>query len=58
MVNKNNEIKWILQGTWDNKMEAAKVLSSSQKLLKGAHNGKPLVETGTLKQIWKRNLPP
>jgi len=57
VVNKDGDFKWVLQGTWDNKMEAAKVLSSSQKLVKGQHN-KPLVETGTLKQIWKRVLPP
>lgn len=57
VVNKEGEFKWVLQGTWDNKMEAAKVLNSSQKLVKGAQN-KPLVETGTLKQIWKRVIPP
>ncbi len=54
-MNKNDEIKWVLQGTWDNKMEAAKVINSSPKLSKGS---KPMVETGTLKKIWQRVLPP
>lgn len=56
IVNSDGDIKWVLNGTWDNKMEAAKVVNSSQKFVKGS--SKPVVETGTPKLIWKRVFPP
>ncbi|GFS49316.1 oxysterol-binding protein 1 [Nephila pilipes] len=44
--------KFVLQGTWDNKMEAARVLNSH-----GSVKGKPLLETSTPKTIWRRQFP-
>lgn len=54
VFNKDNEIKWVLNGSWDAKMEISKVVSSTQKT-KGS---KPVIETGTPKLIWKRTIPP
>ncbi|CAG2110463.1 unnamed protein product [Medioppia subpectinata] len=45
--------KWVLQGTWDNKVEASKVINSH-----GSAKGKPILETATPKVIWKRVYPP
>ncbi|RWS29937.1 hypothetical protein B4U80_06650 [Leptotrombidium deliense] len=53
VIDKNGIPKWVLQGTWDMKMEAAKVISSH-----GSSKGKPILETATPKVIWKRVLPP
>lgn len=55
VVNKDDQIKWVLNGTWDNKMEASRVVNSSQKSEK---NSKPVIETETPKLIWKRVFPP
>ncbi|GBM53080.1 Oxysterol-binding protein 2 [Araneus ventricosus] len=44
--------KFVLQGTWDNKMESARVLNSH-----GSVKGKPLLETSTPKTIWRRQFP-
>ena len=53
VVDKDNSPKWVLQGTWDNKIEAAKVIDSQ-----GTSKGKPILETSTPRIIWKRNLSP
>ncbi|KAF7489040.1 Oxysterol-binding protein 1 [Sarcoptes scabiei] len=55
VVSKDEKIKWVLNGTWDNKMEACKVVNTKQLISK---NSKPLVETGTPKLIWKRRMQP
>ncbi|XP_055945892.1 oxysterol-binding protein 1-like [Argiope bruennichi] len=44
--------KFVLQGTWDNKMESARVLNSH-----GSVKGKPLLETSSPKTIWRRQFP-
>ncbi|XP_054717712.1 oxysterol-binding protein 1-like [Uloborus diversus] len=44
--------KFVLQGTWDHKMEVARVLNN-----RGSVKGKPLLETSTSKVIWKRQFP-
>ncbi|XP_033627071.1 oxysterol-binding protein 1-like [Asterias rubens] len=52
----NNTAKFILSGTWDQKMEYAKVLHTS--LDKGSR-GKPLYQTAPPKMLWQKNpLPP
>ncbi|RWS12708.1 hypothetical protein B4U79_11050 [Dinothrombium tinctorium] len=53
VIDKNGQPRWVLQGTWDAKMEAAKVISSH-----GSSKGKPILETATPRVIWKRNFPP
>lgn len=44
--------RWVLRGTWDEHMEAAKVLSTSDS------GSKPVFETGEYKTVWKRKYPP
>jgi len=53
VTDSEGSVHWVLSGTWDNKLEAAKVLSSSQDLGKG----KPRLETGPAKVLWKRKWP-
>ena len=53
VVDKEGTPKWVLQGTWDNKIEAAKVIKSH-----GSAKGKPILETATSKTLWKRVHPP
>lgn len=52
-MDKDKTVKWVLNGTWDNKMEACKVLNPKQ-----LNYSKPVIETGTPKLIWKRVLQP
>lgn len=44
--------RWVLRGTWDEQMEAAKVISTKE------HGSKPVFETGDYKIVWKRRYPP
>ncbi|GAB6026499.1 hypothetical protein CHUAL_012924 [Chamberlinius hualienensis] len=53
IMDKDGVVKWILSGTWDNKMDAAKVLSIQNDV-----KGKPVLETSQPKTLWKRRLPP
>ncbi|XP_015917026.1 oxysterol-binding protein 1 isoform X2 [Parasteatoda tepidariorum] len=53
VTDKDGNAKFVLQGTWDNKMECARVLSTQ-----GSVKGKPLLETSTPKTIWRRQYPP
>lgn len=46
------QVKWVLNGTWDNKMEVAAVTSTS-----GSPEN-PVYKTGNYKTIWQRRLPP
>lgn len=46
-------VKWVLSGTWDNKMEACTVLG-----IKEDSKGKQLLEKGPSKVLWKRKYPP
>ncbi|XP_076045090.1 oxysterol binding protein isoform X2 [Oratosquilla oratoria] len=41
--------KWFITGTWDDKLEACKVISQSQR-----SGGKPVYETGPPKVLWRR----
>lgn len=49
VVDSSGDAKWVLQGTWDNKVEASRVINSRSS------KGKPLLETSTPKVIWKKN---
>ncbi|KAI1293548.1 Oxysterol-binding protein 1 [Halotydeus destructor] len=48
VVDKEGVAKWVLNGAWDNKIEASKVIKSSSS------KGKPVLETATPKLLWKR----
>ena len=45
-------VKWVLSGTWDDWMEAAKVID--QKMIKGQQ----VFETESQNLLWKRRIPP
>lgn len=52
IMNAANQVKWVLNGTWDNKIEIAPVISTS-----GSPES-PVYKTGTYKNVWTRRLPP
>ena len=45
--------KWVLTGTWDKRMEAAKVVHIDE-----SNRGKPVFETGPHVCIWEKRPPP
>ena len=49
VTNKDGEAKWVLTGTWDKKMEGAKVLHVDE-----SNKGKPVFETGQNITLWER----
>ncbi|XP_013788509.2 oxysterol-binding protein 1-like [Limulus polyphemus] len=53
VTDKEGRANWVLQGTWDHKIEGARVVGSH-----GSVKGKPLLETSTPKVLWKRVMPP
>ncbi|XP_044002352.1 oxysterol-binding protein 1 isoform X2 [Aphidius gifuensis] len=52
VMNANKEVKWVVQGTWDNKIEIAPVISTSGS----ADN--PVYKTGPYVLAWIRRPPP
>ena len=52
VTDKSGTARWVLRGTWDDQMEAAKVLSTTQQ------GSKPIFQTGEYKLVWKRRFPP
>lgn len=52
IMNEDNEVKWVLRGIWDNKIEIASVLSTS-----GTAES-PVYKTGCYRTIWTRKSPP
>jgi hypothetical protein len=50
-MDKEKQVKWVLNGTWDNKMELASVTSTSGS----AEN--PVYRTSNYKTIWQRQMP-
>ncbi|XP_058053409.1 oxysterol-binding protein 2 [Anopheles bellator] len=47
-----NQVKWVINGTWDSKIEIAPVTSTS------GSTENPVYKTGNYKTAWTRNLPP
>lgn len=45
--------RWVLQGTWDERVEAAKVIKTVE-----SGKGKIVYETGESKVVWQRRYPP
>ncbi|XP_055847100.1 oxysterol-binding protein 1 isoform X1 [Episyrphus balteatus] len=52
IMNEENEVKWVLRGIWDNKIEIASVISTS-----GSAES-PVYKTGSYRTIWTRRPPP
>ncbi|KAG7206042.1 hypothetical protein KM043_003443 [Ampulex compressa] len=52
VMNSNKEVKWVVQGTWDSKIEIAPVISTS-----GTPDN-PVYKTGAYIPAWKRRMPP
>ncbi|XP_011631488.1 oxysterol-binding protein 1 isoform X3 [Pogonomyrmex barbatus] len=52
VMNSNKEVKWVVQGTWDSKIEIAPVISTS-----GTPDN-PVYKTGPYILAWKRRMPP
>lgn len=50
-MNSDNEVKWVVQGTWDSKIEIAPVISTSGTL------DNPVYKTGPYILAWKRRMP-
>lgn len=51
IMNRDSQVKWVLNGTWDNKIEIAPVISTS-----GSADS-PVYKTGNYKTIWMRRIP-
>ena len=49
ITTKKGEAKWILTGTWDKKMEGAKIMHVDE-----SNKGKPVFETGPHFTLWER----
>ncbi|XP_050094214.1 oxysterol-binding protein 1 isoform X2 [Anopheles aquasalis] len=47
-----NQVKWVINGTWDSKIEIAPVTSTS------GSTENPVYKTGNYKTAWTRTLPP
>ncbi|XP_055700325.1 oxysterol-binding protein 1 isoform X1 [Phlebotomus papatasi] len=52
VMNADGQVKWVLNGTWDNKIEIAPVISTN------GTKDSPIYKTGNYKTIWSRRLPP
>lgn len=52
IMNRDSQVKIVLSGTWDNKIEIAHVNSTS-----GSAES-PVYKTGNYKTIWVRRMPP
>ncbi|XP_044578176.1 oxysterol-binding protein 1 isoform X2 [Cotesia glomerata] len=52
VMNADKEVKWVVQGTWDSKIEIAPVISTS-----GSPDN-PIYKTGPYTLAWKRHMPP
>ena len=53
ITNRDGEAKWVLQGTWDDRIECAKVINTVTN-----NKGKMVYETGEQKVVWQRRYPP
>ena len=49
---KSGKARYVIQGTWDEKLEGAKVLKTEEQ------KGKTVYETGPTTLLWKRKYPP
>ncbi|KAH8311753.1 hypothetical protein KR044_007897, partial [Drosophila immigrans] len=52
VINRNNEVKWVIRGTWDDKMEIAPVLRTTKTA------DSPTYITGDYRVAWRRRPAP
>lgn len=52
VMDREKQVRWVLNGTWDNKIEVAPVISTSGTA------SSPVYTTGNYSTIWIRELPP
>lgn len=52
VMNSGAQVMWVINGTWDSRIEIAEVTSTS------GSNENPVYQTGTYKTIWNRKMPP
>jgi len=52
VLDKENEIKWVINGTWDNKVEIAPVTKFEGPI------ESPTCQTGNYITVWQRQAPP
>lgn len=53
-MDSQEKVSWVLNGTWDGKMETCEVLKQKDS----DKNGKPTLELGPSRVLWERRLPP
>ncbi|XP_015786978.1 oxysterol-binding protein 1 [Tetranychus urticae] len=53
IIDAKGEPRWVIQGTWDNRIEAARVHNKRR-----SSKGKPIWETSSPKLVWQRIYPP
>ena len=52
-MTRDGAVKWVVSGTWDDYIEAAKVVNTLK-----TNKGTPVFETEPQTVLWKRRLPP
>ncbi|XP_040170389.1 oxysterol-binding protein 1 isoform X3 [Anopheles arabiensis] len=52
VMDSSNQVKWVVNGTWDSKIEIAPVTSTS------GSTENPVYKTGNYKTAWTRRMPP
>uniref|UniRef100_A0A4Y0BQI6 Oxysterol-binding protein n=1 Tax=Anopheles funestus TaxID=62324 RepID=A0A4Y0BQI6_ANOFN len=52
VMDNSNQVKWVINGTWDSKIEIAPVTSTSGSM------ENPVYKTGNYKTAWTRRMPP
>lgn len=52
-MNREGAVKWVVGGTWDDYIEASKVVNTLK-----TNKGTPVFETEPQALLWKRIIPP
>ncbi len=52
VTDSSGEARYVMQGTWDDRIEGAKVLNTIE-----TSKGKTVYETGPTKMLWQRRYP-
>lgn len=50
-MDRDGNVKWVVTGTWDNRIEIAEVISSEGSV------ENPVFKTGPYRLVWKRRMP-
>ncbi|XP_070571665.1 oxysterol-binding protein 1-like isoform X2 [Ptychodera flava] len=54
----NGTAKYVVSGTWDKKLEAAKILQGGERPSSGGKEKQQVYQTGPPRLLWHRNYPP